>query len=66
MGKRARPVSSDGVTVIPELGWAARTLCRTLGHSYPARVVRAADVLRDDGEDHTYRGCVRCGMDVDA
>ena len=23
MGKRARPVSSDGVTVIPELGWAA-------------------------------------------
>lgn len=52
------------VRVAPELNAALRALCRLLGHSYPVRLVRAVDVLRDDPLDHTYVGCVRCGRRV--
>lgn len=55
---------NDEVTTKPEVSRAARALCAALGHSYPVRMVRPGDVLRDVPEDLTYVGCVRCGREM--
>lgn len=53
---------SDEVTVLPDqVSRRDRVACGLTGHTRAGRVVRAGDVMRDDGENHVYAGCTRCG-----
>ena len=50
------------VRMAPQTSRVKKVLCGALGHSEPVRMVNPADVLRDDGVDHTYAGCAHCGV----
>lgn len=49
----------------PQVGFWLSVMCGVFGHSHPVWLYESDNERCDCGADHTYVGCVRCGVAID-